>query len=215
MVFNKDGSFEILFLEQLDKAVKVAADNLVKFVDNDMEKRLMAIYMDEDYFERSEPVTYQLGLKEILYDLVRLKECLEVVLEEESKHYKSSKSLNENLLAKKASKKFNNYEKDIQLLTTKKLNIYEGFQEKIAPQTIINQLVKMCFKTVTEIIKMKEYGVFGFQQVQIDLNYMKYFCRENLASQDFGYIDGFFMDAYRKLAGNTTDAKKFDDAVVL
>lgn len=63
------------------------------------------------------------------------------------------------------------------------------------------------------MIKFKKFSQAGFQQIQLDMNLIKYFFRENLIIDTENILDGFFLEIMKNCSFNTDDPQLFDEFV--
>jgi len=99
-------------------------------------------------------------------------------------------------------------------LSIRKLNIYERDQHNDAPQFIMNVIAKIFLKTINEFIKCKMFSKKGYQQIQINLNYVKNFFRENLINDFQNFLDGFFYEIMKNCSWNTIKPETFNEGVI-
>jgi len=62
---------------------------------------------------------------------------------------------------------------------------------------------------------LRKFNKQGFQQIQIDLNLVKTFFRENLIIDVDNILDGFFLEIMNNSSLNTKEAEIFDEQVTL
>ena len=98
-------------------------------------------------------------------------------------------------------------------LSIRKLSIYDKSQHNDAPQFIMNSVVKIFLKTMNEFIKCKLFSKKGYQQIQINMNYVKYFFRENLINDFQNFLDGFFYEIMKNCSWNTIQPESFNEGV--
>ena len=60
---------------------------------------------------------------------------------------------------------------------------------------------------------MKKFNRQGFQQIQIDLNLIKMFFKENLIIDVDNILDGFFLEIMNNVSFNTKNPENFDEQV--
>ncbi len=60
---------------------------------------------------------------------------------------------------------------------------------------------------------MKTFNKQGFQQIQIDLNLIKTFFKENLIIDVDNILDGFFLEIMNNAILNCKEAEIFDEQV--
>ena len=60
---------------------------------------------------------------------------------------------------------------------------------------------------------MKKFNRQGFQQIQIDLNLIKMFFKENLIIDVDNILDGFFLEIMNNVSFNTKNPENFDEEV--
>jgi hypothetical protein len=66
---------------------------------------------------------------------------------------------------------------------------------------------------INEFVKLKRFSTSAFQQMQIDINFIKYFFRENLIVDIENILDGFFLEIISNIENNTLSPKHFDETV--
>jgi len=114
--------------------------------------------------------------------------------------------------------KLSKFEKEMQNLSIRKLSIYDREQHNEAnnaPQFIMNSIAKIFHKTMNEFIKCKIFSTKGYQQIQINMNYVKYFFRENLITDFQNFLDGFFYEIMKNCSWNTIHPETFNEGVKL
>ena len=62
---------------------------------------------------------------------------------------------------------------------------------------------------------MKKFNKQGFQQIQLDINLVKFFFRENLIVDVDNILDGFFLEIMNNSSINTKNPEVFDEQVNL
>lgn len=62
---------------------------------------------------------------------------------------------------------------------------------------------------------MKKFNKQGFQQIQLDINLVKFFFRENLIVDVDNILDGFFLEIMNNSSVNTKNPEVFDEQVNL
>ncbi len=60
---------------------------------------------------------------------------------------------------------------------------------------------------------MKKFNKQAFQQVQLDMNLVKYFFRENIIVDVESILDGFFLEIMKNCSHNTLQPESFDESV--
>jgi hypothetical protein len=65
------------------------------------------------------------------------------------------------------------------------------------------------------MIKYKKFSQAGFQQIQLDMNLIKYFFRENIIIDLENILDGFFLEIMKNCSYNTKDPQLFDESVII
>lgn len=60
---------------------------------------------------------------------------------------------------------------------------------------------------------MKKFNKQAFQQVQLDLNLIKYFFRENIIIDVENILDGFFLEIMKNCSFNASNPESFDESV--
>jgi hypothetical protein len=60
---------------------------------------------------------------------------------------------------------------------------------------------------------MKKFNKQAFQQVQLDMNLIKYFFRENIIIDVENVLDGFFLEIMKNCSCNATNPESFDESV--
>jgi len=63
-------------------------------------------------------------------------------------------------------------------------------------------------------VKIKKFNKQGFQQIQIDLNLIKIFFKENLIIDVDNILDGFFLEIMNNASFNTKNPENFDEQVL-
>jgi hypothetical protein len=66
---------------------------------------------------------------------------------------------------------------------------------------------------VNEYVKLRKFSKGGFQQIQLDLNLIKYFFKEHLIIDVENILDGFFMETVMNTKFNAQDIESFDESV--
>ena len=67
---------------------------------------------------------------------------------------------------------------------------------------------------MNEFIKIKKFNQQGFQQAQLDLNFIKYFLKENIIIDTENILDGFFLEIMKTCSTNTLNPESFDESVI-
>lgn len=62
-------------------------------------------------------------------------------------------------------------------------------------------------------MKLRKFNKQGFQQIQLDLNLIKIFFRENLIVDVDNILDGFFLEIMNNASYNTKNPEVFDEQV--
>jgi hypothetical protein len=60
---------------------------------------------------------------------------------------------------------------------------------------------------------MRKFNKQGFQQIQIDLNLIKIFFKENFIIDTENILDGFFLEIMNNVSFNTKNPENFDEQV--
>ena len=108
----------------------------------------------------------------------------------------------------------NKFQKEYETLTLRKLSVFDRSNLNDSPQAIMNTIAKIFFKTFNEFTKCKMFSKHGYQQIQINVNYLKYFFRENLINDYESILDGYFIEIMKNCSWNTINPESFNDGVI-
>ena len=111
----------------------------------------------------------------------------------------------------KNKKKLTKFQKEMECLHIRRLSIYN--EDLDSPQNILFIITKIILKNINEFIKLKKFSIYGFQQIQIDINLIKYIFRENIIIDLENILDGFFLEIMRNCSFNTQNPESFDESV--
>ena len=191
-VFNSE--LKTFIEKELKDTMIILYDALIHITDNKIFTKLNELILSFDFISISEsPATVRLDMQKICYDLYQIKLDIMEILDEESKIYKENKKP---LIADSFSQgMFNKKNKSVVQIEMEKLQIRRlGIYGEIvdSPQMILFVIVKIFLKIMNEMIKIKKFSEFGYQQIQVDLNYINLFFRENIIGADVvGVLEGF------------------------
>lgn len=209
---KKNKSYSTKFRTFIDKELGESTyylyDGIIQMTDHSIFSQLKELFYDIDFASiSSSPATFRKELKDLCYTLYQLKLDLMEILEEEAKHFQETKMsvMTESFAPLGGSKKpKNTVELEMEKLQIRRLTIYGEHVE--SPQMIIYVIIKIFLKTLNEMIKLKKFSCFGYQQVQIDLSSIQSFFKDNLVVVDIeNIIEGFHKEIIKNCAFNTVN----------
>lgn len=200
--------------KELNETLIYLYDSLVQHMDLIITSKLKQFFYLNDWLNCKEAITFRIEVRDLCYELLNFKNQLFELLEEEKRSYQENKSstFNEALLNKK-QRKLTKFQKEMECLHIRRLAIYEGNAE--SPQLIMMTIAKIFFKNICEYVKMIRFSKQGFQQIQLDMNLIKYFFREYLIVDLENVLDGFFLEIMKTCSFNTVNPEPFDETVIL
>jgi hypothetical protein len=199
----------------LDKELAETAsnlyDSLILVKDKEYFGLTRDLFFNIDWIGYDTAIGFRKDIRGLCYNLYNFKVELYDLLEEEKKQYNEVKSGINELMMNKTKKKLTKFQKEMECLHIRRMSIYSN--ENDSPQAIMLILTKILLKNINEFIKLTKFNTQGFQQVQIDMNLIKYFLRENIISDTENILDGFFLEIMKNCSFNCTFTKTFDDTV--
>ena len=213
---NMNNELRIYIDKQIKETLNYLFDSLIQISDIYIFEKLKELFNDINWLKYEKAITFRVHLRNICYDLFYFKNEIMNFLNEEKKNYLENKStaINEAMLNIKNSRKITKYQKEMECLYIRRLNIY-SLNDIDAPQGIMQTLAKIFFKCINEFVKIKKFSVAGFQQIQLDMNFVKYFFRENLIIDVENILNGFFLEIMKNCSFNTENPETFDETVFI
>ena len=200
------------FIEKESKStMTLLFDAMILFMDSTVYKEIKSLFFDVNFAKNdTSPVTFRMELKKLMYEMYQVKIELNDILEEEFKKFEETKAttmMTDSFNPNGGKKGKSAVQLEMEKLQIRRLSIYgESVQ---CPQMINYVVVKIFFKTLNEMIKMKKFSVFGYQQVQIDLSFICNFFKNNLIYVDVeNILEGFYNEIIRNCAFNTLNYDK-------
>lgn len=129
-------------------------DALLKYYDLFYVKMLKELYFNYSFILEDEAAVYRLEFRDLLFSLFNERNLIFDVLDEENKSFIENKiGFNEALLdTSKRTKKLSIIEKEIQILSIRKMPIYK--MEHYAPQIFLKTLTKIILKVNILVFKL-------------------------------------------------------------
>ena len=62
-------------------------------------------------------------------------------------------------------------------------------------------------------MKLKRFSKNGYQQVQIDINFMRFFLKEYLIKDDHTILAGFLLEIMQNCSYNSISYENYDESV--
>lgn len=203
--------------KELSESLFYLYDGIIQMTDHSIFSQLKELFYDVNFVKISiSPATFRKELKDLSYTLYQLKLDLMDILEDEAKTFNETKMsvMADPLGLGKKNK--NAVQIEMEKLQIRRLSIYG---EKVdTPQMIIYVIAKIFLKTLNEMIKIKKFSVFGYQQIQIDLCFIISFFKDNLIAVDIeNILDGFNNEIINNCQSNTVgfeESKQLNDDLV-
>ena len=203
--------------KELSESLFYLYDGIIQMTDHSIFSQLKELFYDVTFVKISiSPATFRKELKDLSYTLYQLKLDLMDILEDEAKTFNETKMsvMADPLGLGKKNK--NAVQIEMEKLQIRRLSIYG---EKVdTPQMIIYVIAKIFLKTLNEMIKIKKFSVFGYQQIQIDLCFIISFFKDYLIAVDIeNILDGFNNEIINNCQSNTVgfeESKQLNDDLV-
>jgi hypothetical protein len=201
--------------KEVNETLNCLYDSLVQLLDREIYKKLKNLFYDIDWHNYDDAISFRLDLRNLCHELFFLKCELYEILNDERKEYEESNTstLNEAMMWKNTHKRLSKYQKEMECLHIRRLSIYNS--NSGSPQTILFTIAKIFLKDINEFIKLKKFSKEGFQQVQLDMNLIKYFFRDYLIIDVEKILDGFYLEILKNSSSNCLNPDLFDEMVFI